>query len=46
MGPYGIVANTLNFNIIVSKFELQLCYYIPFRTNTIGKGMNPPPGIG
>ena len=33
--PHGIVANVLNCNIIVSKSELQLCYYIHF-----GKGMN------
>ena len=30
----------LDYNIIVSKFELQPCYYIHFWTNTLGKGMN------
>ena len=27
----------------VSKFELQLCYYIHFRTNNLKKDMNPYP---
>ena len=31
----------LDYNIVVSEFELQLCYYIHFWTNTLGKGMNP-----
>ena len=35
-----IMANMLDFNLIVSKFKLQLCYYIHFQTNTLGKGMN------
>ena len=26
-GPYGVVVNVLDNNIIVSKFELQLRYY-------------------
>ena len=37
---YGIVAYVLDCNIVVSKFELQLCYDIHFWTNTLGKGMN------
>ena len=37
----NIVANVLNINIAVSKFELKLCYYIHFQTNTHGKCMNP-----
>ena len=37
---HGIVANVLDCYIIVSEFELQLCYYIPFWTNTLGKGIN------
>ena len=28
--------------ILNSKFELQSRYNVPFRTNTIGKGMNLP----
>ena len=26
--------------IVVSEFELQSCYYVHFRANTPGKGMN------
>ena len=46
----GIVANMLNCNIVLSEFELQLCYYIHFQTNTLRKGMNsliiPTPSYG
>ena len=38
--PYGIVANELDCNIVVSEFVLQSRYYIHFQTNTLGKGMN------
>ena len=40
--------NMLNSNIVESKFKLQLCYYVHFYTNTLGKGMNPliPPFMG
>ena len=31
----------LNCGIVVSEFELQSSYYVHFRTNTLGKGMNP-----
>ena len=31
----------LDCGIVVSEFELQSCYYIHFRTNTLGKGMSP-----
>ena len=27
--------------IVVSEFVLQLLYYVHFRANTLGKGMNP-----
>ena len=27
--------------IVVSEFEFQSHYYVHFRTNTLGKGMNP-----
>ena len=40
-GPYGVMAKVLDYGIIVSEFELQSCDYIHFRTNTLGKGMNP-----
>ena len=38
--PHGVVANVLDCNIVVSRFEFQLCYYIQFRFNTFGKSMN------
>ena len=40
MGLHGVVAKMLDFNILVSEFELLSCYYVHFRTNTIGNGMN------
>ena len=39
--PHGVMVKTLNCGIIVSEFKLQLCYYVHFQTNTLGKGMNP-----
>ena len=39
--PHGIVANVLDCDIVVSKFELQSLYYVHFRTNTLRKGMDP-----
>ena len=38
---YCAVANVLDCNSVVSKFKLQLCYYVHFLTNTLVKGMNP-----
>ena len=40
--PPGSVANVLNCDIEVSKFELQLSYYVHFRTNTLGEGIELP----
>ena len=37
----GIVANMLDYEIVVNKFIPQLHYSIHFLTNTLGKGMNP-----
>ena len=37
--PFGVVANMLDCNIIVSEFKLQSNYYIHFRT--LRKGMKP-----
>ena len=34
------MANVLNCKIVVSEFELQSHYYVHFRINTLGKGMN------
>ena len=32
------MANVLDCDIVVREFELQSCYYVHFRTNTLGKG--------
>ena len=40
--PRGVGVKALNLGILVNKFELQSRYYAHFRTNTLGKGMNPP----
>ena len=39
--PRGVIVKALDCGIVVSKFKLQSCYYVHFRTNTLGKGMNP-----
>ena len=39
--PHGILANMLDCNIVVWEFELQFHYYIHFKTNSLGKAMNP-----
>ena len=30
----------MDCEIVVSEFEIQSRYYVHFRTNTLGKGMN------
>ena len=35
-----LMFKAMDCGFVVSEFELQLCYYIHFRTNTLGKGMN------
>ena len=42
------MAKAMDCEIVVSEFELQSRYYVYFRTNTLGKGMNPLilPGMG
>ena len=35
--PRGIMAKELDCGFEVSEFELQSCYYVHFRTNTLGK---------
>ena len=37
----GLVANMLDYDIIVSEFELQSRYYIHFETHTLRRGMRP-----
>ena len=39
--PQGVMVKALDSRIVVSEFELHSHYYINFRTNTLGKGMNP-----
>ena len=38
--PCDVMAKVLDSKIIVYEFELKLCYYIHFWTNTLEKGMN------
>ena len=38
--PCGVIVKVLDCGIIVRKFELQSGYYVHFRTNTCGKGMD------
>ena len=38
--PHGAVANVLDYDIVVSKFELKSHYYANFRINTLGKCTN------
>ena len=40
--PCGVTVKAIDSRIVVSKFKLQSFYNINFRTNTLGKGMNPP----
>ena len=42
------MVKALDSGIIVREFELQPCNYVHFRTNTLGKSMNPfiSPSIG
>ena len=39
--PHGVMVKAMDSGIVVSEFELQSHYYVHFRTNTLGKGMNP-----
>ena len=40
-GPHVVMVKAMDCGIGVSKFELQLHYYVHFQTNLV-KGMNPP----
>ena len=37
----GVMVKTMDCGIVVSEFELQSRYYVHFRANTLGNGMNP-----
>ena len=39
--PRGVMIKAINSGIVVSAFELQSRYYVNFRTNSPGKGMDP-----
>ena len=43
--PCGVVANVLDCDIIVSKFEQKSYYFVHFRTNTLGEGVELPPSL-
>ena len=45
----GVMVKAMHCGIVVREFVLQSRYYIHFRANTLGKGMNPlilPPAMG
>ena len=39
--PRGVMVKPMDCGIVVSEFVLQSRYYVHFRTNTLGKGINP-----
>ena len=39
--PRGVMAKAMDCEIVVSEFVLQLRYYVHFRKNILGKGINP-----
>ena len=39
--PGGIMVKAMDCGIVVQEFVLQSRYYVHFRANTLGKGMNP-----
>ena len=38
----GVMVKAMDCGIVVSEFVLQMHYYVHFRANTLGKGMNQP----
>ena len=38
--PRGVMVKAMDCGIVVSEVELQSRYYVHFRANTLGKGMN------
>ena len=46
--PRGVMVKAMDYEIVVSDFVFQSHYNVHFRTNTLGKGMNPLilPAIG
>ena len=39
--PSGVMVKAMDCGIVVREFVLQSRYYVHFRANTLGKGMNP-----
>ena len=39
--PRGVMVKAMDCGIVVSEFVLKSRYYVHFRANTLGKGMNP-----
>ena len=39
--PRGVMVKAMDSRIVVREFVLQSHYYVHFRANTLGKGMNP-----
>ena len=39
--PRGVMVKVMDCGILVSEFVPQSRYYVHFRANTLGKGMNP-----
>ena len=39
--PRGVMVKAMDCKIVAREFELQSRYNVHFRTNTLGKGMNP-----
>ena len=39
--PRGVMVKAMDCEIVVREFVLQSRYYVHFRANTLGKGMNP-----
>ena len=39
--PCGVMVKVMNSGILVREFVLQSRYYVHFRANTLGKGVNP-----
>ena len=47
--PRGVMVKAMDYEIVVREFVPQSRYYVHFRANTLGKGMNPhpyPPSYG
>ena len=38
--PRGVMVKAMDCGIEVSEFKLQSLYYVHFRANTLGKGVN------